>query len=144
LNKKGIIALILVALIATFTALAHLSCIFLGPSCYKAQLAPSEIIQSAIDGTFLAPVSTVVISALFLLCAVFAVSGAGFIKKLPLLKPVLISISGLCLVRGIVTIPFSFLFPEMVSTFSIVAGFIWFLSGILYLYGFIHVRSSGS
>jgi hypothetical protein len=144
LNKKGIIALILVALIATFTALAHLSCIFLGPSCYKAQLAPSEIIQSAIDGTFLAPVSTVVISALFLLCAVFAVSGAGFIKKLPLLKPVLITISGLCLVRGIVTIPFSFLFPEMVSTFSIVAGFIWFLSGILYLYGFIHVRSSGS
>ncbi|MEJ2611014.1 MAG: hypothetical protein P8179_13235 [Candidatus Thiodiazotropha sp.] len=144
MNKKGIIALILVALIATFTALAHLSCIFLGPSCYKAQLAPSEIIQSAIDGTFLAPVSTVVISALFLLCAVFAVSGAGFIKKLPLLKPVLITISGLCLVRGIVTIPFSFLFPEMVSTFSIVAGFIWFLSGILYLYGFIHVRSSGS
>ncbi|MEJ2612574.1 MAG: hypothetical protein P8179_21570 [Candidatus Thiodiazotropha sp.] len=144
MNKKGIIALILVALIATFTALAHLSCILLGPSCYKAQLAPSEIVQSATDGTLLAPVSTVVISALFLLCAVFAVSGAGFIKKLPLLKPVLITISGLCLVRGVVTIPFSLLFPEMVSTFSIVAGFIWFLSGILYLYGFRHVRSSGS
>jgi hypothetical protein len=32
----------------------------------------------------------------------------------------------------------------VVSTFSIVAGFIWFLSGILYLYGFNHVRRSGS
>ncbi|MCG9760221.1 MULTISPECIES: hypothetical protein [unclassified Pseudoalteromonas] len=37
--------------IAIFTAVAHLSCIYLGASCYRAQLAPTDIIDSAIAGT---------------------------------------------------------------------------------------------
>ena len=140
MNPKGVISLLIAAMIATGTAIAHLSCIFLGPTCYKAQLAPPQIVQSAIDGTLIAPVGTVIISSLFLVCALFAVSGAGFIKRLPLLNIALITIAVLCIFRGISTIPASYLFPDMVSVFSIVAGFIWFLTGVLYLYGYRCVR----
>jgi len=143
-NTKGILALTLAAAISTATAIAHLSCILIGPSCYKAQLAPPQIVQSAIDGTLLAPVATVIISALFLSCAFFAASGAGFIKKLPLLKPALITISVVCILRGLATVPASYLFPEMVSVFSLLAGFTWFTAGVLYLYGYRCLRHVSS
>lgn len=106
--RKGMVALLTGAFIATFTALAHLSCDLFGPRCYKAQLAPS----------------------------VFACSGAGIIKRLPLLKTALATIALICLVRGIATIPLTFYGPVLPSPFSIVVGVIWFLSGCLYLYVF--------
>lgn len=143
-KTKGIFALVLGAVIFAGTAIAHLSCLFIGPSCYKAQLAPSEIIQSAINGTLLAPVATVFVSGLFFMCALFAISGAGFVKKLPFLHPALVVISVLCLFRGVATIPSSYLFPEMVSIVSILAGFIWFVVGLLYLYGYRCVRQAST
>ena len=140
MGSKSKAALILAAVISSVTALAHMSCIILGTSCYKAQLAPPEMIQSSIDGTLLAPLVTLFISALFLTCALFAVSGAGLIKKLPLQNIALIVIAVLCLLRGMATIPLSYIFPEMVSTFSILAGFVWFISGCLFFYGYYSVR----
>jgi len=134
-SEKGVIALVLAATIAILTALAHLSCIVLGPACYKAQMAPPEIVQSAVDGTLLAPVGTSVIAMIFVLCGLYALSAAGLIRRLPLLKLGVYSIAGLCVVRGIATLPLSFMFPEMVSTFSIVAGAVWFITGLLFFFG---------
>lgn len=133
--KKGAVALMLAAAIAMFTAVSHLSCIVLGPSCYKAQMAPPEIVQSAIDGTWLAPVGTSMVAALFVLCGLYALSAAGRIRRLPLLKLGVYSIAGLCVVRGIATLPLSLMFPEMVSAFSIVAGAVWFITGLLFVFG---------
>lgn len=142
MKLNTVVSLTLGALISAGTAIAHLSCIVLGPSCYKAQLAPPEIIQSAIEGTWLAPVGTTLVSMLFLLCSLFALSGAGLIRKLPLLNIALLSIAVLCLFRAIATIPASYLFPDQVNTFSIAAGFVWFISGSLYLYGYYHLRKN--
>jgi len=140
MKQKGFWSLIVAALIATGTAIAHLSCIALGPSCYRAQMAPEELIQAAIDGSWLASASTIGVSSLFLACALFALSGAGVIRRLPLLKLALAVIAGLCLLRGIATIPLSFLYPEMVSTFSIVAGIVWFASGLMFAHGLLSLR----
>jgi hypothetical protein len=137
---KASIGLLIAASIALITAVAHLSCIFLGAKCYEAQMAPAQIIQSSIEGTLLAPIGTLFISLLFFTCTLFALSGAGYIRKLPLLKTALISISVLCIVRGIITIPLSFIFPEMVTSFSIIAGCIWFFVGGLYFYGYVNLR----
>ncbi len=134
-NKIGVAAFVIAAVIAVFTAISHLSCIYLGASCYKAQMAPPEIVESAINGTLLAPVGTAFIAFLFLLCAAYALSRAGFIRKLPLLNLGVITIGVLCLVRGVSTVPLSMAYPEMVSSFSIIAGFIWFISGVLFLLG---------
>ena len=142
MNTKGKIALFIGALIAFITAIAHLSCIFLGAECFEAQLAPPEMIESAKAGTWLAPVLTIVASSLFILCGLFALSAAGIIKKIPLTFFALPVIAILCTIRGLATIPLSFAFPEMVSTYSLLSGFIWFLVGVLYAFGFIHYRNN--
>lgn len=46
-SKYGITLLFLAAIIAFGTALAHFSCIFFGPECYSAQMAPKFIVESA-------------------------------------------------------------------------------------------------
>ncbi len=135
-NKVGLLFLSIAAVIAILTALAHMSCIFLGESCYRSQLAPDVIIQSAVNGTLLAPVVTTLISSLFLLCAIYALSAVNIIMKLPLLKTAIYSISILCILRGLATIPLSLIYPEMVTSFSIIAGAIWFISGALFFLGF--------
>ena len=135
-NKVGLLFLSIAAVIAILTALAHMSCIFLGESCYRSQLAPEVIIQSAVNGTLLAPVVTTFISSLFLVCAIYALSAANVIMKLPLLKTAIYSISILCILRGLATIPLSLTYPEMVTSFSIIAGLTWFISGVLFFLGF--------
>ena len=135
-NKVGLIFLSIAAGIAIFTALAHMSCIFLGESCYRSQLAPEAIIQSAVNGSLLAPLGTTFVSSLFLLCAIYALSAANIIIKLPLLRTAIYSISTLCILRGLATIPLWLAYPEMFSSFPIISGAIWFISGVLILLGF--------
>ena len=135
-NKVGLLFLSIVAGIAILTSIAHISCVFLGENCYRSQLAPEVIIQSAVNGTLLAPVGTTFISLLFLLCAIYALSAAKIIIKLPLLKTAIYSISILCILRGLATIPLSLTYPEMVSSFSIIAGALWLISGVLFFLGF--------
>ena len=140
----GIAALVTAACIAGFTALAHLSCIVLGASCYRAQLAPDILVQSAIDGTWLAPIATLVISSLFVLCALFALSAAKLIKPLPFLRAAIITISTLCLLRGAIILPLSLIFPDRTTTFAVIAGGIWFLTGLLFLFGYRWVRQDAA
>jgi len=139
-NSLGVVALLAVAGIALFTAIAHLSCIVLGEACYRAQLAPEVIVKSAVSGTWVAPVGTVLISSLFVICAVYAISAAKLIKPTPLLKLSIFTISGLCVLRGVVTIPIVFLFPDKITTFVLIAGFVWFLSGVLLISGYFLVN----
>ena len=135
-HKIGHLFLIIVAAIAIFTALAHMSCIFLGESCYRAQLAPEVIIQSAANASLLAPVAITIVSSLVLLCAVYALSAAKTIMKLLLLKTAIYTISIVCILRGLATIPLWLAYPKRFSSFPIIAGVKWFISGMLFLIGF--------
>lgn len=128
--------LMLGALIVIFTAIAHMSCIYLGPACFEAQMAPPEIVQSAIDGTWFAPVGTLLVSSVFLLCAAYALSAASLIRTLPFLKLGMYVISIGFIFRGLATLPLSIVFPEVVSTFSIIAGLVWLLTGLLFFFGY--------
>ena len=146
-NKKsiGVVALLTVAGIALFTAVAHMSCIVLGEGCYRAQLAPEAIVNSAIAGTWLAPVGTILVSALFLVCSVYAISAAKIIKPTPMLRLGIFTISGLCVLRGVATLPLAYLYAGKVTYFIIFAGVVWFLSGVLLISGYILVnRPSGT
>ncbi len=88
----------------------------------------------------MAPLGTVFVSALFVLCALFALSGAGVIGRMPLLTAGIYIITTLCLVRGGATLPLSLIFPEQVTGFSVAAGIIWSLSGVLFVVGYGFVR----
>jgi len=143
-NKKkiGVLALLIVAAIALITAIAHLSCIVLGAGCYRAQLAPEVIVNSAIQKTWLAPIGTTIISALFLVCALYTVSAAKIIRPMPFLRLAIFAISGLCVTRGLATFPILMTLSDKAPAFAVVSGFIWFLSGVLCIVGYCLVGDS--
>ena len=134
-NKIAKSLLILGALIATFTALAHLSCIIFGPQCYKAQLAPEFIVESAIQGTWLAPFGAILISLLFFTCAAYALSKAGIIRKIPLLNLGIYTIATIAIIRGLLTFQLKFRHPELVDLNNLSIGGVWFIAGLLFLIG---------
>lgn len=135
-SKIGVTLLVLAAFIAMATAIAHMSCIFLGPECYSAQMAPSIIVESAINGTYLAPVGTVIASSIFAVLGLYALSGAGVIRKLPLLKYVIYVVATLCIIRGILPLQLWLRHPDKVNDIVFYTGIVWFLTGLLFLFGY--------
>jgi hypothetical protein len=135
-SKCGLMFLVLAALIAIGNAVAHMSCIYIGPDCYAAQLAPPQLIESAKSGTYLAPVSAIVISVIFVIWGLFALSAAGIIRKLPLLKFAIYAISTLCIIRGILPLQQWLRHPEKVSDAAFYYGIAWLITGLLFLLGY--------
>lgn len=136
-SKSGKILLTLAAMIVIGTAFAHLSCIFLGVKCYSVQMAPQQIVESAKNGTYLAPVANIIVSSIFVTWGLYALSGAGIIRKLPLLNLVINSISILCIVRGLLPLQLWLRHPERIGDLDIYYGIGWLITGLLYLFGYL-------
>ncbi|XQF94312.1 hypothetical protein ACOBV9_19225 (plasmid) [Pseudoalteromonas espejiana] len=93
INSKLLIS---AGIITSVSAIWHLLCILGGPSWFIYARAPQQIIDSAVLGTLLAPIGTTIVASLMFTCTVFAFSAVGLIRKVPLLKPALITIAVLC------------------------------------------------
>ena len=137
-------AMIFVAVVAVSVVIAHMSCIWLGPECFYAQRAPLSIIESSKNGTWFAPIGTTFISSLFLVCALYALSGGNIIKKLPLLKLGIYIIGSVCIARGVLVTPVLYIYPHLRSVFEITAAMIWLLCGILIIWGYKSNESKNS
>ena len=122
------------------TAAAHLSCIYLGPECYATQMAPTQIVESAINGTYLAPIGTLFASGIFVVLGLYALSGTGFsgmlIDKLPLVNYAIYTIATLCIIRGLLPLQLWLRHPEKVTDTVLYVGIVWLLTGLLYLVGY--------
>ncbi len=127
--------LAIVALIAGFTALAHLSCIVLGPQCYEIQMAPPIIVQSAVDGTWIAPLGTVFAAVLFLMCCAYALAEANWSRSLPLQRLASLTIGILCVIRGILPIQLYLRIPERVDNIALWYAIVWLIAGVCMLIG---------
>lgn len=142
--KFGILLLALAAVIAMGTAAAHLSCIYFGPQCYTAQMAPTHIVESAINGTYLAPIGTIFVSAIFIILGLYALAGTGISNKiiaklidiLPLVNHAIYTIALLCIIRGILPLQLWLRHPEKVNDIVFYVGIVWLLTGLLYLIGY--------
>ena len=134
--------LISAGVIASASAIWHLLCILGGPSWFAFARAPEQVIESAQQGTMLAPISTVFVASLMFTCTVFAFSAVGLIRKVPLLKSALITIASLCLLRGLIAIP-TFATSTGLDIWQIVASTVWFYVGICFLTGSIEQYKSG-
>ena len=122
--------------IASAVAIWHLLCIWGGPSWFAFARAPKQIIDSAQQGTLLAPVGTVIVAGLMFACTVFAFSAVGLIRKVPLVKPALITIALLCTVRGLAGIS-TFVTAAGVDIWQIVASTVWLYVGVCFIAGSI-------
>ena len=134
-KRLGFIMLILGASAAFLTALAHLSCIVLGPTCYSVQMAPPIIVASAEAGTWLAPLATIVISLVFITMGLYALSSAKVIPRLPFRNLAMYTIAFICIVRGILPIQLGVRHPDKVTGIVIAVGIAWLLVGVCYMIG---------
>ncbi|GGX17078.1 hypothetical protein GCM10011282_23900 [Undibacterium macrobrachii] len=126
----------LAGVIAVIGVIIHIAAIFGGPSWYAYFGAPPQIVQSAREGTWLAPVSTMMITALMAICAAFAFSALGLIRRLPLLRTGLAGMAAICLLRSMILWPLMINHPELRNTFEIVAAIVWGLAGVGFVFGF--------
>lgn len=132
----------------TFLALAisllgvaiHVAAMIGGPSWYAFFGAPAQIVASAQDGTWLAPVSTAGIAVLMGICAVYACSALGVVRRLPLLRTMLAGIAAICLLRALVLVPIASLHPQLINVFEVVAALTWGAAGIGFVAGFLMTR----
>lgn len=124
----GIIALIGVAI--------HIAAIFAGPNWYAYFGAPPQIVQSAREGTWLAPISTMIITILMAICAAYAFSALGVIRRLPFLRTGLAGMASICLIRALILWPLMIHHPELRNTFEIAASIVWGLAGVGFVFGF--------
>jgi len=128
--------LISAGIIASLSAIWHLLCIFGGPSWYAFARAPQAIIDSAQQGTYLAPVGTVIVAGLMFACTVFAFSASGLIRRVPLLRSALASIALLCILRALVAIPY--LSTQVgIDIWEVIASSVWLYVGICFLFGLL-------
>jgi hypothetical protein len=68
------------------------------------------------------------------MCGIFAFSAVGLIRKVPLLKPALMTISLLCLLRAIIAVPVLVL-PTGIDVWEVIASSVWLYVGICFLIG---------
>lgn len=90
-------------------ALFHLACIWGGASWYRMMGAGEKMARAVGRGAQLPHVITICITAVLLLWTAYAMSGAGLIVRLPMLRTVLVAVACIYLARAAA-------FPIMIRT----------------------------
>ena len=123
-----------------FAALLHVSCIFGGPDWYRFFGAGEHMAQMAANGDLYPTIATLVIATVLSVWALYALSGAGIIFKLPFIKTCLVVISAIYLVRGVagLVVPFFIANPVIHQNsmmFWMVSSIVCCIYGTFYLLG---------
>jgi hypothetical protein len=123
--------------IALIGALIHFVVAPAGASWYAFFGAPIEVIKLRQADSLLAPFLSIIIGMLMLACALYSYSAAGLFLRLPLTKIALLSMSFLCIARGLFPVIDYFFFPDMFTptAFNIVSSLVWFVAGLSFFIG---------
>ncbi|MGW8393740.1 hypothetical protein [Pseudoduganella sp. HUAS MS19] len=133
----GRFAFLLAAGISLFGAAIHFAAPLLGAQWYALLQAPPKVVASAQAGGLLAPAGAAGIGVLMLVCALYALAGAGKLRWLPFAQMVQGALAALCLLRGVPVLPFLYRFPDRAWTFDVVASLIWLAAGLGFLVGIL-------
>jgi hypothetical protein len=126
-----------IAGILNFIAAAlHIAVILGGEKWYRAFGAGEHMAQMAKNGIIYPAIITTFIALILFICGLYAWSAAGVIYELPLIKPVLIAVCTIYLIRGafIFLLPF---FPTQQSTFNFWSSLIVLVIGFIHLAGIL-------
>ena len=97
--------LILAAGLSGVAAFLHLACIYFGGPWYRIMGAGEQMARLAESGSSYPAVVTLFIACVLFVWALYALSGAGVIRRLPLLRPILGTITAVYLIRGFAFLP---------------------------------------
>jgi hypothetical protein len=133
------IFLLLAAALDALAALLHIGCIVFGAPWYRFFGAGDRMARLALAGDpYPARVSAAVITVLLVWTA-YALSGAGAIPRLPLLRLGLCVIAGIFLLRGVAGIVLALTTPERNTPFWWWSSAVCLGIGALHLVGTIEV-----
>ena len=122
------------ALSATAAAL-HIGAILGGPEWYRFFGAGEEIATAAERGSPMPAILTSGIALILTLWALYALSGAGRLSRLPLLRTGLVVITAIYLARGMLLVPVMFLVPYPEGAFDYWSSAIVLVYGLVYAAG---------
>jgi hypothetical protein len=114
-------------------AAAHLACVIGGPRWYAAMGAPPGYVRAAERGAWAPALVTIGIAAVLALWSAYALSGAGVIGRLPLLRLALLGITAVYLARGLVIVA-----PALLRRPDLSPAFITLSSLVVLAMGMVH------
>lgn len=130
------------ALLTGAASLLHVGIIFGGPDWYRFFGAGERMARLSARGSVYPTVITAGIASILGLWALYGLSGAGVIRRLPLLRLALVLIAGVYLARGTLGIPLVLFVDDPYTdelkgrmTFMIVSSLICILLGFCYAFG---------
>ena len=125
--------LIVGAGLSAIAALLHIGCIMFGAPWYRFFGAGEQMAQLALAGDWRPTLITSCIVLLLSACSLYALSGAGVIPRLPLLRTALCLIAGIYLLRGIAGVGLALFAPGANGV-----AFWWWSSAICLIIGAVH------
>ena len=127
--------LIVGAICSAVAALAHLGCVIFGGDWYRFFGAGEHMAVLAEQGHWYPTVVTTSIVVVLFIWALYALSGAKVIAKLPFLKLGLCTISSLYILRGVAFVGIMPMFPDNSFSFWLVSSGICVFVGSMYAIG---------
>jgi hypothetical protein len=121
------------ATLSATAAMLHLGCIAFGVRWYRFFGAGEPMVQLAIAGSWYPVAVTLAIAGVLGSWSLYALSGAGVVRRLPLLRTVLCAITAVYLLRGTLVLPFIDQLPGRSATFW------WWSSAICLGIGLVHL-----
>lgn len=127
--------LIIASFCSGLAALAHVGCIVFGGDWYRFFGAGEEMARMSEQGLWYPSLVTSVMVLVLLIWTLYALSGAGVIRRLPLLRLGLCIIAAIYLLRGLAFVWLMPAFPENSLTFWLISSAICLIIGALYAVG---------
>jgi len=127
--------LIIAGIFSLFAGLLHLLIIYKGTVWYEFFHAGERIVALSKQGSLIPSFVTSFIAVVLIIWAAYAFSGAQLIGKLPLLKPILIIITCIYLIRGLAIIPLYLFYPERYDPFMLWSSVVCLIIGLFYFIG---------
>jgi uncharacterized protein YhhL (DUF1145 family) len=129
------ILLIIAALLSGIAALLHVGIVFGGAAWYRFFGAGERMATAAAAGRRYPAIVTFGIASMLALWAAYALSGAGMIPPLPLLKAALSVITAVYLLRGLVAVAMLIGARDRLTPFWIWSSAICLMYGVVHLLG---------
>lgn len=127
--------LIVGASLSASAAVVHLCCIAFGASWYRALGAGEPMAQMAAAGHWYPTVVTQALALVLFVWAAYALSGAGVLPRMPLLRTVLCAITAVYLLRGLAFVPMQEWLPSRSTAFWLWSSAICLSIGVVHLLG---------
>jgi hypothetical protein len=131
--------LVAAAVLNGLAAALHIAIIFFGAPWYRFFGAGDRMADLAAMGHWYPPFLTSLIALVLAGWALYALSGAGVIRALPLLRTALCFITAVYLLRGVAGIPFLVVVSQQGALFWLWTSVLALAFGIVHLIGLLQI-----